>query len=222
MHPPPLTTSWDNAAAREPPRARPATRCCGSASHRSSSSAQHPGAAEKQNLTRPTRGESAAAGCPLLPITTGGEREHHGRADHAGQAWEGKSRTRNQCQYLRIHLRSFRSTVFGRVINSHHGPARGPPGKGRQWVGLHCPYFRLNHPRFIPAPAGNSLHAFNGSHRYPVHPRACGEQRWPLLAAGNRVDLWTAGSSPRLRGTGSTTGGVARRSGSSPRLRGTD
>ena len=50
--------------------------------------------------------------------------------------------------------------------------------------------------RFIPAPAGNSPELHRGSGRWPVHPRACGEQ---LTVAG----LWplSIGSSPRLRGT---------------------
>ena len=50
--------------------------------------------------------------------------------------------------------------------------------------------------RFIPAPAGNARTPLPRMSHRPVHPRACGE-RSPNSAATR----WTAGSSPRLRGT---------------------
>ena len=93
-------------------------------------------------------------------------------------------------------------------------------------------------PRFIPAPAGNGAVDVFGAHSRAVHPRACGERATPACAGPH-----TAGSSPRLRGTGmrasgSVIGGgrfipapagngvcrpVPRNgpAGSSPRLRGT-
>ena len=58
--------------------------------------------------------------------------------------------------------------------------------------------------RFIPAPAGNSVPAMATVYRDPVHPRACGEQ-----LCLTRIPARMAGSSPRLRGTG--TGGESRR-----------
>ena len=51
-------------------------------------------------------------------------------------------------------------------------------------------------PRFIPAPAGNSLAKRRPHHEGPVHPRACGELQCPL--SDPRL---SGGSSPRLRGT---------------------
>ncbi len=50
--------------------------------------------------------------------------------------------------------------------------------------------------RFIPARAGNSSWPSQRSCRYPVHPRACGEQA-DLADHGHVPD----GSSPRVRGT---------------------
>ena len=50
--------------------------------------------------------------------------------------------------------------------------------------------------RFIPAPAGNSLHWPSRKTLISVHPRACGEQ---VLSFGGESLL--SGSSPRLRGT---------------------
>ncbi len=51
--------------------------------------------------------------------------------------------------------------------------------------------------RFIPACAGNSKHIESGHYPNPVHPRVCGEQ---ICASVNCVP--SAGSSPRVRGTG--------------------
>ena len=54
--------------------------------------------------------------------------------------------------------------------------------------------------RFIPAPAGNTRRQDGGPDAAAVHPRACGEHsRLPLPTCTN------CGSSPRLRGTRSTT-----------------
>ena len=50
--------------------------------------------------------------------------------------------------------------------------------------------------RFIPAPAGNRRLSQLVKTRRPVHPRACGEQPYVLLAQPTYF-----GSSPRLRGT---------------------
>ena len=50
--------------------------------------------------------------------------------------------------------------------------------------------------RFIPAHAGNRTIASPTSPRYPVHPRACGEQVSSLGRHGG-----VGGSSPRMRGT---------------------
>ena len=91
--------------------------------------------------------------------------------------------------------------------------------------------------RFIPAPAGNGDEQGNRIYVSTVHPRACGERSVVI-----RFQNYRAGSSPRLRGTG--TGRPLRRAtnavhpracgerkptlicrsvrrGSSPRLRGT-
>ena len=91
--------------------------------------------------------------------------------------------------------------------------------------------------RFIPAPAGNSRSAPAACGSPPVHPRACGEQ-----AGAGPAGPRSAGSSPRLRGTGHRDRGFRcgdrfipapagnrdlwecdynGRVGSSPRLRGT-
>ena len=51
--------------------------------------------------------------------------------------------------------------------------------------------------RFIPAPAGNSNVPSGNWRRWPVHPRACGEQPRAMLRGTP-----PSGSSPRLRGTG--------------------
>ena len=56
------------------------------------------------------------------------------------------------------------------------------------------------HRRFIPARAGNSQPGRARSARISVHPRACGEQVRDVLR-----DREKDGSSPRVRGTGSTT-----------------
>ncbi len=50
--------------------------------------------------------------------------------------------------------------------------------------------------RFIPARAGNSFSKYQEIIVYPVHPRACGEQKSPLGPA-----MRSSGSSPRVRGT---------------------
>ena len=50
--------------------------------------------------------------------------------------------------------------------------------------------------RFIPAHAGNSLQKRIKHCLYPVHPRACGEQRDASASLSSRT-----GSSPRMRGT---------------------
>ena len=55
-------------------------------------------------------------------------------------------------------------------------------------------------PRFIPAPAGNTVWAFMLSPWLSVHPRACGEHCWY-----NPATDFHHGSSPRLRGTRSRT-----------------
>ena len=54
-------------------------------------------------------------------------------------------------------------------------------------------------PRFIPAHAGNSASSPSASLQWSVHPRACGEQLYnvPTPLVGD-------GSSPRMRGTGSS------------------
>ena len=61
-----------------------------------------------------------------------------------------------------------------------------------------CVRGEVNDPpvRFIPAPAGNMACTPQLAYAGPVHPRACGEHRWPLVVFGVR-----SGSSPRLRGT---------------------
>lgn len=101
-----------------------------------------PPAAEKQILARPARGESAPAGRPLLPKTTGGEKKKWSMsittaAIMPATAARGKRRTRGQCQCLRIYSRSFRSIVVGAaglqdqvldielqdlVLTDHHKP----------------------------------------------------------------------------------------------------
>ena len=53
--------------------------------------------------------------------------------------------------------------------------------------------------RFIPAPAGNRPSRSRPAMASPVHPRACGEQ-WRAPPTFAR----SAGSSPRLRGTGAS------------------
>ena len=75
--------------------------------------------------------------------------------------------------------------------------------------------------RFIPAPAGNGMASTMDSWSWPVHPRACGERAPPLdsarsprrfipAPAGNGAialarKAWTSGSSPRLRGTATSS-----------------
>ena len=54
--------------------------------------------------------------------------------------------------------------------------------------------------RFIPAPAGNRRTAGGCRRGLSVHPRACGEQ-----VQSQHDDVFHTGSSPRLRGTASTT-----------------
>ena len=51
--------------------------------------------------------------------------------------------------------------------------------------------------RFIPAHAGNRLPILPRITKCPVHPRACGEQRWSPATSTR-----PSGSSPRMRGTG--------------------
>ncbi len=55
---------------------------------------------------------------------------------------------------------------------------------------------RLQHQRFIPAPAGNAPVRYARARPAPVHPRACGERQAAIL----RLEV-LGGSSPRLRGT---------------------
>ena len=56
--------------------------------------------------------------------------------------------------------------------------------------------------RFIPAPAGNRSARSLSRSASAVHPRACGEQIIRSYTAAQ-----SAGSSPRLRGTGSASNG---------------
>ena len=51
-------------------------------------------------------------------------------------------------------------------------------------------------PRFIPAPAGNTVICLQSASSTPVHPRACGEHIVDCIIHSNLL-----GSSPRLRGT---------------------
>ncbi len=74
------------------------------------------------------------------------------------------------------------------------------------------------HSRFIPACAGNRPWPTRWSPPRPVHPRVCGEQ---LLGWEGCTADSTAGSSPRVRGTAPSSGGLASSLGSSPRVRGT-
>ena len=50
--------------------------------------------------------------------------------------------------------------------------------------------------RFIPACAGNAVSAASAAVNATVHPRVCGERAGP-----SDIDGWSAGSSPRVRGT---------------------
>ena len=62
------------------------------------------------------------------------------------------------------------------------------------------------HPRqrFIPACAGNGSRAVTRPTPPTVHPRVCGERRGCV-----RPMPWRAGSSPRVRGTGTEAGALA-------------
>ena len=68
---------------------------------------------------------------------------------------------------------------------------RGTRHAGGHAVGWH---------RFIPACAGNSMACGNSSQNQPVHPRVCGE-----LLGARGIMRASAGSSPRVRGTPSST-----------------
>ena len=77
--------------------------------------------------------------------------------------------------------------------------------------------------RFIPARAGNGLVTIESRHPstcHPVHPRACGERS---NSGGGQLCQSATGSSPRVRGTGTTPTSSGRyvMAGSSPRVRGT-
>ena len=58
--------------------------------------------------------------------------------------------------------------------------------------------------RFIPAHAGNRALPILGNDQPAVHPRACGEQ-----GGAHPCNLPSAGSSPRMRGTGSCAASAA-------------
>ena len=73
-------------------------------------------------------------------------------------------------------------------VNTGSSPRlRGTPGTSPD---------RCARPRFIPAPAGNTLFGGLISNTATVHPRACGEHQATLS-----MSVSPAGSSPRLRGT---------------------
>ena len=149
----------------------------------------------------------------------------------------------------RLHWRDLRPDYAARFIPAPAGNSRGcePNSKntsvhpracgGTGLLGADA----LTVTRFIPAPAGNSrcFPAHVASCVSTVHPRACGEQNIIATSASS-----SAGSSPRLRGTGGQYGCVLHSgrfipapagnrsgvgcsvasgwiSGSSPRLRGT-
>ncbi len=59
-----------------------------------------------------------------------------------------------------------------------------------------CRDIQADKMRFIPAPAGNTLHGLGGRYGHAVHPRACGEHC--ICAFASAI---VSGSSPRLRGT---------------------
>ena len=67
-----------------------------------------------------------------------------------------------------------------------------PRARGTQWV----PVAVIDHPRFIPACAGNARHGMSRGRLRPVHPRVRGERASQAFAASA-----LAGSSPRARGT---------------------
>ena len=81
------------------------------------------------------------------------------------------------------------------VIQRFGSPPTGSSPRLRGTVDSHG--LELGRHRFIPAPAGNSNKARFSVSRETVHPRACGEQ----LHDDVTTEV-TAGSSPRLRGTG--------------------
>ena len=76
-------------------------------------------------------------------------------------------------------------------------PPDSPDGSSPRLRGtvLHPPP-RIDHFRFIPAPAGNSAPSTSTNRSLSVHPRACGEQLSGLVGFHSMF-----GSSPRLRGT---------------------
>ena len=71
------------------------------------------------------------------------------------------------------------------------------PGSSPRLRGTDAPTHRIGGiPRFIPAPAGNSLPGCSRIRPDAVHPRACGEQTHRRIGS-----VEYHGSSPRLRGT---------------------
>ncbi len=92
-----------------------------------------------------------------------------------------------------VHPRACGEQRFG-VNQQHPGFGSSPRvrGTGRPRHACACPR------RFIPARAGNRHGSWTGPFPAPVHPRACGEQ-----AAAGAAGVGNAGSSPRVRGTGS-------------------
>ena len=93
-----------------------------------------------------------------------------------------------------------RLPVHPRACGEHwrgEGGVDGCDGSSPRLRGTHADMAVIDRPpRFIPAPAGNTVCGDQGQRNNSVHPRACGEHAGAIqyVAGGD-------GSSPRLRGT---------------------
>ena len=97
-------------------------------------------------------------------------------------------------------LRNRRKTVHPRACGEHdveNAGGRGNIGSSPRLRGTHkFVLWSWGNPRFIPAPAGNTVMPGAPPLAGSVHPRACGEHFNCFFSS-----LFRAGSSPRLRGT---------------------
>ena len=97
-------------------------------------------------------------------------------------------------QFCTVHPRVCGEQLIG-LVNIGLSVGSSPRVRGTDYF-----FLSLAHKsRFIPACAGNSKDKEGESAPIPVHPRVCGEQGYL-----GRLDVNERGSSPRVRGTGSS------------------
>ncbi len=189
----PRVRGTPRAAARRSSRARFIPACAGNASPRPVRRADRPvhprvcgERSDEVEIDHQTDGSS-----PRVRGT-----RHHRRRQHQPErfipACAGNARWRCTTHSRRpVHPRVCGERI-GELTRGGELAGSSPRVRGTRRE----PGARSRRGRFIPACAGNAWACRGRTWPCPVHPRVCGER------GGDRVNRrWTAGSSPRVRGT---------------------